>query len=279
MKPNRVVAVATAVLGLAGAVSVPLANLDWSSTAGVIAGVGAVAAVPIARSGSVVGIFLILFADSCPLDDEVVLRIERLAENVSFASDKLERENEKDRITRMVSALSATNEAILRAETREKLFELVCDAAALGGKFTATTIALAETGSDFLRTVAATGPSAAFSRTLKVATTEAHPEGRGLTGTAFRTRQPCISNDYLADQRRRAFHGMQHPIHLHGQRFLVLAVNGVPNEDLSWKDTVLVPAGSVVDILLDTTNPGDWMLHCHIAEHLSAGMMMHFTVE
>ncbi|HUC40395.1 MAG TPA: multicopper oxidase family protein [Gemmatimonadales bacterium] len=77
---------------------------------------------------------------------------------------------------------------------------------------------------------------------------------------------------------RRAFHGMQHPIHLHGQRFLVLAVNGVPNDDLAWKDTVLVPAGAVVDILLDTANPGEWMLHCHIAEHLSAGMMMHFTV-
>jgi FtsP/CotA-like multicopper oxidase with cupredoxin domain len=78
---------------------------------------------------------------------------------------------------------------------------------------------------------------------------------------------------------RRAFHGMQHPMHVHGQRFLVLAVNGVPNTDLSWKDTVLVPAGSVVDILLDTANPGNWMLHCHIAEHLSSGMMMHFTVE
>ncbi len=78
---------------------------------------------------------------------------------------------------------------------------------------------------------------------------------------------------------RRAFHGMQHPIHLHGQRFLVLAVNGVPNGDLAWKDTVLVPAGAVVDILLDTQNPGDWMLHCHIAEHLAAGMMMHFTVD
>jgi FtsP/CotA-like multicopper oxidase with cupredoxin domain len=77
---------------------------------------------------------------------------------------------------------------------------------------------------------------------------------------------------------RRAFHGMQHPIHLHGQRFLVLAVNGVPNENLAWKDTVLVPAGAVVDILLDTANPGDWMLHCHIAEHLSSGMMTHFTV-
>ena len=78
---------------------------------------------------------------------------------------------------------------------------------------------------------------------------------------------------------RRAFHGMQHPIHVHGQRFLVLAVNGVPNQDLAWKDTVLVPAGAVVDILLDTANPGDWMLHCHIAEHLSAGMLMHFTVD
>jgi FtsP/CotA-like multicopper oxidase with cupredoxin domain len=77
---------------------------------------------------------------------------------------------------------------------------------------------------------------------------------------------------------RRSFHGMQHPIHLHGQRFLVLAVNGVPTDDLVWKDTVLVPAGSVVDILVDPANPGRWMLHCHIAEHLEAGMMMQFTV-
>jgi FtsP/CotA-like multicopper oxidase with cupredoxin domain len=78
---------------------------------------------------------------------------------------------------------------------------------------------------------------------------------------------------------RRAFHGMQHPIHLHGQRFLVLAVNGVPMRDRAWKDTVLVPAGSTVDILFDTSNPGHWMLHCHIAEHLSAGMMMHLSVD
>jgi FtsP/CotA-like multicopper oxidase with cupredoxin domain len=67
-------------------------------------------------------------------------------------------------------------------------------------------------------------------------------------------------------------------MHLHGQRFVVLAVNGVPNENLVWKDTVLVPAGSTVDILLEASNPGSWMLHCHIAEHLSAGMMTHFTV-
>jgi FtsP/CotA-like multicopper oxidase with cupredoxin domain len=78
---------------------------------------------------------------------------------------------------------------------------------------------------------------------------------------------------------RRSFHAMQHPIHLHGQRFLVLSVNGVPSENLAWKDTVLLPAGAAVDILLDPSNPGRWMLHCHIAEHLSAGMMMGFEVE
>jgi suppressor of ftsI len=78
---------------------------------------------------------------------------------------------------------------------------------------------------------------------------------------------------------RHTLHGMQHPIHVHGQRFLVLAVNGVPNQNLVWKDTVLVPAGGAVDILLDLSNPGRWMLHCHIAEHLTAQMMTFFTVE
>lgn len=32
-------------------------------------------------------------------------------------------------------------------------------------------------------------------------------------------------------------------------------------------------------LLLDVTNPGDWMIHCHIAEHLTNGMMGLFTVE
>lgn len=73
-------------------------------------------------------------------------------------------------------------------------------------------------------------------------------------------------------------HPMQHPIHLHGQRFLVLAIDNMPNDNLVWKDTVLVPTGKEVDILVDMTNPGKWMTHCHIAEHLSDGMMFEFEV-
>ena len=43
--------------------------------------------------------------------------------------------------------------------------------------------------------------------------------------------------------------------------------------NLAWKDTVLVRTGETVDILLDVTNPGLWMAHCHIAEHHESGMM------
>ena len=78
---------------------------------------------------------------------------------------------------------------------------------------------------------------------------------------------------------RRGFHPMQHPIHIHGQRFLVISKDGVPSNNLAWKDTVVIPVGSTFDILLEASNPGRWMAHCHIAEHLEAGMSMVFTVE
>jgi FtsP/CotA-like multicopper oxidase with cupredoxin domain len=77
---------------------------------------------------------------------------------------------------------------------------------------------------------------------------------------------------------RSSLHAMQHPIHIHGQRFLVLSVNGVPNDNLVWKDTVQEPTGFVTDIHLELSNPGKWMMHCHIAEHLETGMRMVFEV-
>ena len=76
---------------------------------------------------------------------------------------------------------------------------------------------------------------------------------------------------------RHTLHAMQHPIHFHGQRFLVLEQNGVRNTNLAWKDTFLLPAGGTADILLEISNPGTWMAHCHISEHLESGMMMSFT--
>jgi FtsP/CotA-like multicopper oxidase with cupredoxin domain len=74
-------------------------------------------------------------------------------------------------------------------------------------------------------------------------------------------------------------HPMHHPFHIHGAgRFVILARDGVAEPNLVWKDTVLVRTGETVDVLLDVTNPGTWMAHCHIAEHHESGMMLNFTV-
>lgn len=91
----------------------------------------------------------------------------------------------------------------------------------------------------------------------------------------FETGKPVkirITND------AKSMHPMQHPIHFHGQRFLVVARDGVPQTNLVWKDTVQINAGETIDIILDASNPGEWMAHCHIPEHMESGMMMTFTV-
>ena len=74
-------------------------------------------------------------------------------------------------------------------------------------------------------------------------------------------------------------HPMHHPFHIHGAgRFLILARDGELEQNLVWKDTVLVRAGETDDILVDVSNPGLWMAHCHIAEHTESGMMFSFNV-
>jgi diguanylate cyclase (GGDEF)-like protein len=176
-------------------------------------GVVACIALPLIKAGNSVGILMVFVSKSWAADEEIVALLARMAENVSFALDnfgraaeKAKADEQKERLTRMFAALSATNEAIMRAKSRPELFELVCEAAVQGAKFSSTTIALTDTNSEFLHVVASNGPNANEMRGLDLAITESAPAGRGLTGTAFRTRQPCMSNDFLADERTRHRH-------------------------------------------------------------------------
>ncbi len=76
----------------------------------------------------------------------------------------------------------------------------------------------------------------------------------------------------------KSMHPMQHPIHIHGQKFLVLSTNGQANKNLVWKDTTLIQTGDTVELLVQMDNPGDWVIHCHIPEHMESGMMTEFKV-
>ncbi|KAI0482049.1 Cupredoxin [Xylariaceae sp. FL0804] len=75
----------------------------------------------------------------------------------------------------------------------------------------------------------------------------------------------------------------QHPMHLHGHNFWVVAEglgewDGVANVDNPMRrDTHVLQPGSdnrpgylVIDFVTD--NPGVWPLHCHLAWHVSAGL-------
>ena len=64
-----------------------------------------------------------------------------------------------------------------------------------------------------------------------------------------------------------------HPMHLHGHSSRVLRRNAADVPHRQWADTVLVPPKETVDIAFVADNPGDWMLHCHVADHQVSGMM------
>ena len=102
---------------------------------------------------------------------------------------------------RMFAALSATNEAILRAKSQRELYQSVCDAAVYGGKFKIAGAMLAEPDNS-LRPVAATSENEIIlAPTISVDAKS--KRGQGLAGIAFRTARSCISNDVLNDERLR----------------------------------------------------------------------------
>ncbi|RMZ79532.1 hypothetical protein DV737_g3373, partial [Chaetothyriales sp. CBS 132003] len=78
-----------------------------------------------------------------------------------------------------------------------------------------------------------------------------------------------------------------HPIHLHGHDFYVLgAGEGIFNnsQPLTYKnpprrDVALLPASGYLVVAFITDNPGAWLVHCHIAWHISLGLGAQFLVQ
>jgi FtsP/CotA-like multicopper oxidase with cupredoxin domain len=67
-----------------------------------------------------------------------------------------------------------------------------------------------------------------------------------------------------------------HPFHMHQAHFLAYAENGFPLTHPAWLDTVNVPYGGSVDVIVDFTNPiikGIAVFHCHLLNHEDKGMM------
>ena len=70
--------------------------------------------------------------------------------------------------------------------------------------------------------------------------------------------------------------GELHPMHIHQVHFLPYAENDRPIADPLWMDTVNVPVGGSVDVIMDFTDPvirGMSVFHCHLLNHEDKGMM------
>ena len=88
------------------------------------------------------------------------------------------------------------------------------------------------------------------------------------------------------EEGRRIFVPVAHPIHLHGHDFVLLAQENRPfhpydlsNGTFKYKnpprrDVALLPAHGYMAIGFRTDNPGQWILHCHIAWHASSGLAL-----
>src|SRR5690606_35005654 len=89
--------------------------------------------------------------------------------------------------------------------------------------------------------------------------------GYSLNGKSFPATAPIVVDQgdwvlihYLNE-------GLQvHPMHLHGNRQLVVAKDGIPLESPYWMDTLNVAPGERYSVLVEAVEPGTWVYHFHI---------------
>jgi suppressor of ftsI len=104
-------------------------------------------------------------------------------------------------------------------------------------------------------------------------------QGFYINGQKFEMNSgPMLTVDVGSLQRWRVINATKevHPFHIHQVHFLVFAVDGKPVKDPVWLDTVNVPYGSSVDLVMDFTDPiirGMSLFHCHLLKHEDKGMM------
>lgn len=172
--------------------------------------IGAAAALPLLRGDTTLGVLLVYLNRAGVLDDGMIALLMRMAENLSFALDNLDRDAERKRseraarrLTRMFAALSATNEAILHAKSPHELYQRVCDASVHGGKSLATVVLLVDPDSHWLTPVAGTGEILELVKQSRHSIDPTNPYGKGVCGNAFRMRRPFVNKDVLNSEQAR----------------------------------------------------------------------------
>jgi GAF domain-containing protein len=176
-------------------------SLAWRAGAAA-AQIGAAAALPLLCNGKSVGVLFVTRREAGSLNEQMVSLFERMSANISYALDIFRRESARQtgeratrRLNRMFGAISATNEAILRAKTERELYQLVCDASVHGGKSLATIVLLREPDSHWMIPVASTGENLELVTQARYSIDPESPYGNGISGEVFRTQKAIVEDD------------------------------------------------------------------------------------
>jgi diguanylate cyclase (GGDEF)-like protein/PAS domain S-box-containing protein len=141
-------------------------------------------------------------------------------------SERKRKEAETAQLGRMYRALSAANEAILRATSPQEMFQRACDIAVEAGGFLVGTVFVVEREDGRLSRVAASGAAAALVKDIVPDIDDAAPGGGGVLGRAYRTGASAVSNDYANDPATAARRGLVRSYHVGAAAAFPLLVDG-----------------------------------------------------
>jgi diguanylate cyclase (GGDEF)-like protein/PAS domain S-box-containing protein len=131
----------------------------------------------------------------------IVFNFRDITERVESERRRDDAEQRTARLKMMYAALSAANEAILRARSPQEMFRSACEIAVETGGYLLGTVFMLDAQSGLLERVAASGPAAPIPDDMPPSVDPEHPGGRSLIGLACRSGEPQICNDYQNDPR------------------------------------------------------------------------------
>ena len=131
-------------------------------------------------------------------ETELYERGEAAAGSGSFPG---EREQEALQVKRLYAALSASNDAVLRASTSQEMIGAVCESVVTQGQLLGAMIFLHDETTREFCFMGGAGEFRQPMQGLKFSSDPAHSHGHGLGATSFRSGRPCVSTDLANDPR------------------------------------------------------------------------------
>lgn len=158
----------------------------------------------ISRIGS--GDFEDAFPGKRGMENSVMSWLAETQQRLSKARD------DNDRLTRFYATLSYCNEAIVRSNNSDELFNTICRDVVIHGGISMCWIGIEDEHTHLVKPVASYGVGTEYLQGIEISTLAEHPSGQGPTGIAMREDQPVWCQDFLQNP-------MTAPWHERGRNF------------------------------------------------------------